>query len=296
MLGSGSFNLTHVICATMTHEQKQSSSNPNVLSVTHWTDGLFSFTITRPDWFRFEAGQFVMIGLPDDAGKPILRAYSVASPTWADHIEFLSIAVPDGPLTSRLRHIRVGDEILLGNKPTGTLVHSALTPGKRLFLIGTGTGLAPWMSIIREPETYTRFEHVYLCHGVRHVNELAYRDYLSEGIFQDEMVNFALENVGIGDGLKPRLTYYATVTREPFDHQGRITDQITNGALFEALGLKQSQFNPEIDRVMICGSLPFNTDMEAICEAHGLNEGATNRPDSYVVERAFAEKKVKPAA
>lgn len=280
----------------MTQQQQPPSSNPKVLSVTHWTEGLFSFTTTRPDWFRFEAGQFVMIGLPDDAGKPILRAYSVASPTWADHIEFLSIAVPDGPLTSRLKHIRVGDEIILGNKPTGTLVHSALTPGKRLFLFGTGTGLAPWMSIIREPETYTRFAHVHLCHGVRHVNELAYHDYLSQGIFHDEMVNFALENVSITDGLKPRLTYYATVTREAFTHQGRITDQITNGSLFTALGLNQTCFIPETDRVMICGSLPFNSDMEAICEAHGLNEGATNRPDSYVVERAFAEKKVKPAA
>ncbi len=275
------------------HEKstKAASNNPTVLSVNHWAEGLFSFTIERPEWFRFEAGQFVMIGLTGDDGKPIMRAYSMASPPWHDHIEFLSIAVPDGPLTSRLKHIQPGDEILLGNKPTGTLVHSALTPGKNLFLIGTGTGLAPWMSIIRTPETYRRFAHVYLCHGVRHVNELAYHAYLKTDIFADEMLGFALESEGIEDGLNTRLTYYPTVTREAFHTQGRITDQIRNASLFQALGLAQTQFNPETDRVMVCGSLAFNREMEAICESHGLREGATNRPDGFVVERAFAEKK-----
>lgn len=270
--------------------QKTAQVNPKVLSVHHWTDGLFSFTIERPASFRFESGQFVMIGLPDDDGKPIMRAYSLASPAWEEHLEFLSIAVADGPLTSRLKHIKVGDEVLLGKKPTGTLVHNALTPGKNLFLIGTGTGLAPWMSILRDPETYKRFEHVYVCHGVRNVNELAYRDYLEKGIYEDEMVNAALEIEGIKGGLKDRLTYYPTVTRQPFYNQGRITDLINNGELFKNLGLKQTEFNPHIDRVMVCGSMEMNASMETICEAHGLREGATNKPDTFVVERAFAPK------
>ena len=266
------------------------SANPKVLSVRHWTDRLFSFTMERAASFRFESGQFVMIGLPGDNGKPIMRAYSIASPAWDETLEFLSIKVPDGPLTSRLQHIQVGDEILLGSKPTGTLVHSALTPGKNLFLIGTGTGLAPWMSLIRDPETYAKFQHVYLCHGVRQVNELAYRDYLENGIHADAMVQAALNLAGIEDGLRSRLTYYPTVTREPFAHQGRVTDLIASGKLFADLGLAHPALDPAQDRVMICGNVQMNKDMAAICEAAGLTEGATNKPGDYVVERAFVEK------
>lgn len=282
------------------------SQSPNqfhckVTGVTHWTpDGLFSFTIERPQSFRFEPGQFVMIGLPDENGKPIMRAYSVASPSWEDHVEFLSIKVPDGPLTSRLQKIKPGDEILMGNKPTGTLVHSALTPGKNLFLMGTGTGLAPWMSLIRDPETYKKFEHVYVCHGVRHADELAYRDYLEKGIFEDEMVHAALEHEGIEGGLKDRLTYYPSATREAlragagFDE--RLTTQIESGELFKRLGLSQTRFDPETDRIMVCGSVPFNHGMETICESLGMEEGATNQPGAFVVERAFVEKVAKPEA
>ncbi len=262
-----------------------------VTSVRHWTpDGLFSFKMERPPSFRFEPGQFVMIGLPGENGKPIMRAYSVVSPSWDDELEFLSIKVADGPLTSRLQKIKAGDEVLLGTKPTGTLVHNALTPGKNLFLLGTGTGLAPWMSIIRDPETYKRFEHVYVCHGVRHADELAYRDYLEKGIYEDEMVHAALESEDIEGGIKGRLSYYPTVTREDFRNKGRLTKLIESGKLFADLGLEQTQFNPETDRVMVCGSLPMNRQMEDICEAQGMDEGALNHPGAFVVERAFAEK------
>ncbi len=266
-----------------------------VTSVNHWTqDGLFSFTMERPQSFRFEPGQFVMIGLPDENGKPIMRAYSIVSPAWADELEFLSIKVADGPLTSRLQKIQPGDDVMLGTKPTGTLVHSALTPGKNLFLMGTGTGLAPWMSIIRDAETYKRFDHVYVCHGVRHTDELAYRDYLEKGIFEDEMVNYALESEDIEGGIKGRLSYYPTVTRQHFHNKGRLTDLVATGKLFADLGLDQTHFNPETDRVMVCGSVPFNKGMEEICEAQGMNEGATNHPGAFVIERAFVEKTVKP--
>lgn len=270
-------------------QNDSSSIHPKVLSVRHWNNGLFSFTTERPTSFKFEAGQFVMIGLPDDNGKPIMRAYSLVSPPWQDHLEFLSIAVPDGPLTSRLKNIKPGDEINLNPKTTGTLVHTALTPGKNLFLFGTGTGVAPWLSIVRDPETYERFEHVYLCHGVREVKDLAYRELLETDIFNDELLNEVVDG-----GLKGRLIYYPTVTRETFRNQGRLTDLIESGKLFSDLGLSQTCFNPETDRVMVCGNVQMNQDIEQICERHGLTEGATNQPGSFVVERAFVEKKPKP--
>jgi ferredoxin--NADP+ reductase len=260
-----------------------------VLSVHHWTPELFSFALERPDGFRFHSGQFVMVNLPErDGWQPKPRAYSIISPDYADTLEFLSIVAPDGQLTTRLQHIVPGDHVLVGSKPTGSLVHSALTPGRNLFLIGTGTGIAPWMSIARDIHTYgdeelgieRKFDHVYLCHGVRHVNELVFRDYLTSEIFEAEL---------LGDFVRGRLHYYPTVTREPFVRNGRITDLITSGQLFADLGLAQRQFDPATDRVMICGNIPVNHAMRDICIGHGLTEGSTHRPGSFVMERAFVD-------
>ena len=253
-----------------------------VLWVKHWTDRLFSFAITRPASFRFRSGEFVMIGLPprEDLGekKPILRAYSIGSPHFAEELEFFSIKVPDGPLTSRLQQIQEGDEILLGKKPTGTLVLDAVRPGKRLFLFGTGTGLAPWLSVARDPDAYSRFERVIVAHGVREVKELAYRDLFTHDIFDDPLV---------GDEAKAQLTYYPTVTREPFERQGRFTDLIQSGKLFADLGLDQVKFDPEHDRAMLCGSMAMIKDTAALLEAHGLREGSNAEPGDFVIERAF---------
>lgn len=251
-----------------------------VLWVKHWTDRLFSFAITRPPSLRFRSGEFVMIGLPPSEGesKPIVRAYSVASPAFADDLEFLSIKVQDGPLTSRLQHIQPGDKVLLGKKPTGTLVLDALKPGKRLFLFGTGTGLAPWLAVARDPDAYAKFEKVIVAHGVRQVAELAYRDLFTKDIFEDEL---------IGEDARGRLIYYPTVTREPFERQGRFPDLITSGQLFRDLGLDEEKFNPEEDRIMLCGSMPFIKDMAALIESHGLKEGSNAAPADFVLERAF---------
>ena len=250
-----------------------------VLWVKHWTDRLFSFAITRPDSFRFRSGEFVMIGLPgEDGGKPVLRAYSIASPAWSETIEFLSIKVQDGPLTSRLQHIQVGDTVLMGKKPTGTLVLDAVKGGKRLFLFGTGTGLAPWLSVARDPDAFSRFEQVYVCHGVRQVNELAYRDLFTSEIHDDPLV---------GDEARAQLHYYPTVTREPFEHQGRFPDLINSGRFFRDLGLDEDRFNPAEDRVMLCGSMEFIKDMAAVMEDQGLTEGSNAEPGDYVLERAF---------
>jgi ferredoxin--NADP+ reductase len=248
-----------------------------VLWVKHWTDRLFSFAITRPDSFRFRSGEFVMIGLPGEV-KPILRAYSIASPAYAEDLEFLSIKVQDGPLTSRLQHIQVGDKVLLGRKPTGTLVLDAVKPGKRLFLFGTGTGLAPFLSVARDPDAFSRFEQVIVCHGVRQVNELAYRELFTEDIFEDPLV---------GDEARAQLTYYPTVTREPFHNQGRLTDLIASGKLFADLGLEQTAFDPEVDRAMLCGSMEMIKDMAAVLESQGMTEGSNAEPGAYVLERAF---------
>jgi ferredoxin--NADP+ reductase len=253
-----------------------------VLWVKHWTDRLFSFAITRPASLRFRSGEFVMIGLPprEELGekKPILRAYSVASPHFAEELEFFSIKVPDGPLTSRLQLIQEGDEVLLGKKPTGTLVLDAVRPGKRLFLFGTGTGLAPWLSVARDPDAYSRFERVIVAHGVREVQELAYRDLFTSEIHDDPLV---------GDEAKAQLTYYPTVTREPFERQGRFTDLITSGQIFRDLGLDQVKFDPEHDRAMLCGSMAMIKDTAALLEAQGLKEGSNADPGDFVIERAF---------
>jgi ferredoxin/flavodoxin---NADP+ reductase len=248
-----------------------------VLSVHHWTDRQFSFTTTRDPALRFSNGHFTMIGLRIN-GKPLLRAYSIVSANYEEHLEFLSIKVPDGPLTSQLQHIQVGDKIVVGKKPTGTLVIDYLLPGKRLYMLSTGTGLAPFMSIIRDPETYEKFEQVILVHGVREVAELAYHDYLEHELPKHEF---------LGEMVSAQLKYYATVTREPFKHQGRITDLIENGQMCNDLGVPQ--LNAAEDRVMICGSPGLLRDLKLILEGRGFKEGNTTTPGDYVVERAFVE-------
>jgi len=248
-----------------------------VLSVRHWNDTLFSFTTTRSRELRFENGHFVMVGLEVE-GKPLTRAYSIASANYEDHLEFFSIKVPDGPLTSRLQKIQPGDIVLLGKKPTGTLVHDALKPGKRLWLLGTGTGLAPWLSVARDYETYDKFEQVIVCHGVREVAELCYRELFTQDIHKDEL---------IGEMAQGQLRYYPTVTREPFERQGRLTSLIETGQIFRDNGLDQTRFDPETDRVMLCGSMEMIKDLAALCEAHGMVEGSNAEPGDYVLERAF---------
>ncbi len=248
-----------------------------VLTVHHWTDRLFSFTTTRDSSLRFSNGHFTMIGLRVD-GKPLLRAYSIVSANYEEQLEFLSIKVPDGPLTSRLQHIKPGDKIVVGRKPTGTLLIDYLLPGKRLYLLGSGTGLAPFLSVARDPETYERFEKVILVHGVREVAELCYRDYLTNELPQHE---------ALGEHVASQMLYYPTVTREAFAHQGRITTLMDNGQLTHDLGLPD--LDPTHDRIMICGSPGLNKDMRAILEAKGFTEGNTTTPGDYVVERAFVE-------
>lgn len=248
-----------------------------VLTVHHWTERLFSFTTTRDTALRFSNGHFTMIGLKVN-GKPLLRAYSIASPNYAEHLEFLSIKVPDGPLTSRLQHIQPGDTIVVGRKPTGTLLIDYLLPAKRLYLLATGTGLAPFLSVIRDPETYEKFEQVVLVHGVREVKELAYREMLETQLKQDEF---------LGEMVQKQFLYYPTVTREPFVHQGRIPHIIENGQLAKDLGLPS--LNPAEDRVMICGSPEMLRDLKALCEKRGFDEGNTTRPGQFVIERAFAD-------
>ena len=251
-----------------------------VLWVKHWTDRLFSFAVTRPASFRFRSGEFVMIGLPPQAGqaKPVLRAYSIASPGFAEELEFFSIKVPDGPLTSRLQQIKAGDQVLLGKKPTGTLVLDALKPGKRLFLFGTGTGLAPFLSVARDPDAYARFEQVVVAHGVREVRELAYRDLFTRDIHDDPLV---------GDEARAQLVYYPSVTREPFERQDRFTTLVETGRLFTDLDMPGGKFDPQHDRAMLCGSMAMIKDLAAMLEAHGLTEGSNAEPGDYVLERAF---------
>ena len=248
-----------------------------VLTVHHWTDRLFSFTTTRDQSLRFSNGHFTMIGLRVN-DKPLLRAYSIASPNYAEHLEFLSIKVQDGPLTSRLQHIQVGDKVIVGRKPTGTLLIDYLLPAKRLYLLATGTGLAPFLSVIRDPETYEKFEQVVLVHGVREVKELAYREMLESTLKQDEF---------LGELVQQQFLYYPTVTREPFVHQGRIPVVIENGQLAKDLGIPD--LNPAEDRVMICGSPEMLRDLKALCEKRGFAEGNTTRPGQFVIERAFAD-------
>jgi ferredoxin--NADP+ reductase len=248
-----------------------------VTAVTHWTDRLFSFRVARPQTLRFRSGEFVMIGLPGDDGRPILRAYSIASPSWDEELEFYSIKVPDGPLTSRLQHIQPGDSIILRPKPVGTLVIDALLPGRRLWFLSTGTGLAPFASLIRDPETYEKFEQVILMHTCREVAELEYGRRLVEGLENDPL---------IGDMVAGKLLYYPTTTREPSPRMGRVTDNLSSGKVFADLGIS-GPFDPATDRAMVCGSLAFNIDVKAILDGWGLTEGANSDPREYVVEKAF---------
>ncbi|HUP06868.1 MAG TPA: ferredoxin--NADP reductase [Caldimonas sp.] len=249
-----------------------------VLSVHHWTDRLFTFTTTRDPGLRFSNGHFTMIGLRVD-GKPLLRAYSIASANYEDHLEFLSIKVEHGPLTSRLQHIQPGDTIIVGKKPTGTLVLDYLLPGKRLFMFATGTGLAPFMSIVRDPEAYERFETIVLVHGVRQVDELAYHDFLIKHLPAHEF---------LGEMVSSQLRYYPTVTRETYRHMGRIPDLIESGTLFADLGLPP--LDPAHDRAMICGSPAMLRSLKTLLEGRGFHEGNTSTPGDFVIERAFAER------
>ena len=249
-----------------------------VTSIHHWTPSLFSFRSTRDPAFRFLSGQFTMIGLEVD-GKPLVRAYSMASAHYDEELEFFSIKVADGPLTSRLQHVQVGDPILVGRKPVGTLVQDSLTPGKTLYLLGTGTGLAPFASIARDPDVYDRFEHIVLVHGCREIAELAYGEAIVASLRQNEL---------LGELVQDRLLYYPTVTREPFRNQGRITDLLDSGKLPSDLGLQP--LNPATDRAMLCGSPQFLTDMVALLERRGFAEGSHSTPGAYVVEKAFVEK------
>ena len=249
-----------------------------VLSVHHWTDRLFSFTTTRDQGLRFSNGHFTMIGLKVNE-KPLLRAYSIVSPNYEEHLEFLSIKVPDGPLTSRLQHIQVGDSVVVGKKPTGTLLIDYLLPAKRLYMFATGTGLAPFLSVVRDPDTYEKFEEVILVHGVRHVAELAYHDYLTEELPKHEL---------LGEMVSKQFKYYPTVTREPFRHQGRITALIESGQLFTDLGVPT--LDPLTDRVMLCGSPEMLASLKHILEHRDFDEGNTTKPGDFVIERAFVEK------
>ena len=246
-----------------------------VTHVKHYTDRLFAFRMTRPASFRFRSGEFVMIGLPN-AEKPVFRAYSIASPSWDEELEFFSIKVPGGPLTEHLQKIRPGDTIAMRQKPTGTLVNDALVPGERLWLFSTGTGIAPFASLIRDPETYEKFAQVILCHTCRLKAELAYGFETVEKTRDDPLV---------GEEASARLMHYATTTREESPRMGRITDLIESGKLFRDLGVPP--LDPKIDRAMICGSMDFLKDTKALLEAAGLTEGANSKPAEFVVERAF---------
>ena len=248
-----------------------------VLTVHHWTDRLFTFTTTRDPSLRFSNGHFTMIGLKVN-GKPLLRAYSIASANYEEHLEFFSIKVDEGPLTSKLQHIQPGDTIIVGRKPTGTLVLDYLLPGKRLYMLATGTGLAPFLSIARDPDTYERYEQIVLVHGVRQVDELAYHDLLIEHLPAHEF---------LGDMVTSKLRYYPTVTRESFRTMGRIPELIETGKLFDDLGV--SALDPASDRVMICGSPGMLRDLKQMLEKRGFKEGNTSTPGDFVIERAFAE-------
>ena len=249
-----------------------------VLLVEHWTDTLFSFRTTRNPTLRFENGQFAMIGLQVD-GRPLLRAYSFASANYEDYLEFYSIKVPNGPLTSRLQHIKVGDEVIVGHKPTGTLIQSNLTPGKRLIMLATGTGFAPFASILQDPAIYEAYDSILMVHGCRTVPELAYGQ---------RLVRSLPENEYFGSEVRGKLTYYPTATREPFVHQGRITDLIETGKLFDDIG--QGPLDPETDRVMLCGSPQMLADLRVMLDNRGFTEGSGASPANYVIERAFVER------
>ena len=259
-----------------------------VTEVEHYTDRLFRFRCTRPQTLRFRSGEFVMIGLMGDPDpktgkqKPLLRAYSIASPSWDEELEFYSIKVPDGPLTSKLQHIKEGDQIILRPKPVGTLVHDALIPGKRIWFFATGTGFAPFASLLREPQTYEDYDEVIITHTCREVGELTYGRNLIEALKEDELLNEV-----IGEGFWKKIKYYPTTTREESPKMGRITDLIRSGEVFEDLSI--DLLCPENDRAMICGNLPFNLELKELLEEAGLEEGANSKPAQYVVEKAFLE-------
>lgn len=249
-----------------------------VISVHHWNERLFSFRTTRAPTFRFSNGHFTMVGLPVD-GKPLLRAYSIASANHQPYLEFFSIKVPNGPLTSRLQHLQVGERVLVGRKPTGTLVGTYLKPGRHLYLLGTGTGLAPFLSVIGDPEALESFEKIVLVHGVREIADLAYREAIETELPQDP---------DLGELVRDKLVYLPTVTREPFEQQGRITDWLASGGLADAAGLPP--VTADDDRFMVCGSPAFVADVRALLESRGFVEGNTQVPGDYVVERAFVDR------
>lgn len=263
-------------------EEMAENRKAHLLKVTwvhHWTEGLFSFRVERPSSFRFRSGEFVMIGLEQD-GKPLMRAYSIASPNWEDHLEFFSVKVDDGPLTSRLQHLVVGNYIFVSKKPVGTLILDALRPGQRLVMAGTGTGLAPFLSVLRDPETHEKFEEIIVTHTVRETDELAYRAFLETEIHEDEI---------LGELLKDRFTYYPTVTRGDFHTKGRITELMRNGKFLEDLGLaneNEAELTEGV-RFMICGSIAFNKELSGMLDEAGMVEGHNNDPGDYVLERAF---------
>ncbi|MEV8466909.1 ferredoxin--NADP reductase [Fluviibacterium sp. DFM31] len=262
----------------MNMEARRLPDAQTVTSVQHWTDTLFSFRVTRPRSLRFRSGEFVMIGLMKDDGRPLLRAYSIASPSWDDELEFYSIKVPDGPLTSRLQKIQPGDEIILRPKPVGTLIHDALLPGKHLWLVCTGTGVAPFAAILRDPETWERYDKVILAHTCRTLPELDYGRELVEALPEDPL---------IGELVGDKLHYYPTTTREASPIEGRISDHIRSGQVFAHFGLPG--WAPDTDRVMVCGNLALNKDIMGLCEAAGLREGTQNDPAEFVVEKAFVD-------
>jgi len=259
-----------------------------VTQVQHYTDRLFSFRCTRPATLRFRSGEFVMIGLMGDPDpktgkqKPLLRAYSIASPSWDEELEFYSSKVPHGPLTSRLQHIQVGDDIILRPKPVGTLVHDALLPGKRLWFFATGTGFAPFASLLREPQTYEDYDEIIITHTCREVGELTYGRDLIDAVRQDEMLAELM-----GAGFADKIKYYPTTTREQSPKMGRVTDLMRSGEAFADLGV--APLDPETDRAMICGNLAFNIELKEMLEGYGLEEGANSKPAHYVVEKAFLE-------
>ena len=259
-----------------------------VTEVKHWTDRLFSFRVSRPASLRFRSGEFVTIGLMGDPHpetgkqKPLLRAYSIASPSWDEELEFYSIKVQDGPLTSKLQHIQPGDEIILRPKPVGTLVHDALLPGKRIWFFATGTGFAPFASLLREPQTYADYDEVIITHTCREAGELKYGADLIESLKTDELLNEV-----IGEGFWKKIKYYPTTTREESPKMGRITDLMRSGEAFADLGVEP--LNPETDRAMICGNLAFNLELKEMFEEYGLEEGANSDPKHYVVEKAFLD-------
>ncbi|WP_420858732.1 ferredoxin--NADP reductase [Marivivens marinus] len=277
--------MTELMPVTETTAVKATPTLPDAQTVTevqHYTDRLFSFRVSRPQSLRFRSGEFVMIGLMGDNGKPLLRAYSIASPAWDEELEFYSIKVPDGPLTSKLQHIQPGDQVILRPKPVGTLVHDALLPGKRIWFFATGTGFAPFASLLREPQTYEDYDEVIITHTCREVGELTYGRKIIDSLKNDELLNEV-----IGEGFWKKIKYYPTTTREESAKMGRITDLMRSGEAFEDLGVPP--LSPETDRAMICGNLAFNLELKEMLEGYGLVEGANSNPQHYVVEKAFLD-------